>query len=247
MKPEQPFMINIAQIPDPIWQSDLLSELPQDEIHLYLIRISDYLESHVYFRSLLNPEELLRAGRYHYQKDRLRMITSRAVQRIILSRYLKMPPSHLIFETGPHNKPKLQGTSDWLHYNISHAEEYILMALSIEPVGVDIEYINSDFKFREVLDGNFNELEINSIHRENPIDRFFELWTRKEAYFKATGLGVNDGFARLMSLEGIHSVDLSQLNVNPVSNLHSFCPADHYVASVASSGNLAGYQFLAGF
>lgn len=75
--------------------------------------------------------------------------------------------------------------SDKIHFNISHTDGYIVIALSDKPVGVDIEVVkemdNSIVKFIS------SEQEYDAIH--NNVDAI-KLWTNKEALLKAVGIGL---------------------------------------------------------
>ena len=88
-----------------------------------------------------------------------------------------------------------------VHVSISHCDQLVACALSREPVGIDIERIRPiNLKMcrhvcREeekayLLSGKEYEEEVC----EDPeiLQRFFEIWTAKEAYFKKCGTGITD-------------------------------------------------------
>ncbi|WP_052447540.1 4'-phosphopantetheinyl transferase family protein [Clostridium polynesiense] len=87
-------------------------------------------------------------------------------------------------------KPHLKGYPK-LYFNISHCEGAVALGISnIAPVGIDIEKIVkfrpyalnrcfSDFEKKLVLDSSYPEKE------------FFKLWTLKESYIKALGMGMS--------------------------------------------------------
>ena len=90
-----------------------------------------------------------------------------------------------------HGKPFLDGYSD-IHFNISHSGEYVAVALSEKPVGVDIEKIK-EYNY-DVLKRVCNEKELIQI--EESLDKaseFIKLWTQKEAVLKMKGCGIAKG------------------------------------------------------
>lgn len=86
-------------------------------------------------------------------------------------------------------KPYIDGSD--IHFSISHTEGLCAVALSDTPIGIDCEKINSayesktdNFSKRYFLPSEQNEIEKS----ENRLLKFFEIWTRKEAYIKKHGL-----------------------------------------------------------
>lgn len=145
----------------------------------------------------LAPEERARAARFRRRDDRKRFVTGRALLREILAGYLDEDPRALHFGYGPHGKPRLPDASgrDRLHFNVSHSHEMILYAIAGgRDVGVDVEYQRRELADARVAQRFFSELECASL-RALPAglweESFFRCWTRKEAYVKATGRGLD--------------------------------------------------------
>ena len=112
------------------------------------------------------------------------------------------------FAIGPHGKPYLP-SHPWIHFNMSHCDLAVAVAVSENEVGIDVEKIRP---FRESLGRHvLNEEEYDHVHAastqpscttsEEPFstpsstpssDRaFIRIWTQKEAVLKLTGEGVN--------------------------------------------------------
>ena len=93
------------------------------------------------------------------------------------------------FAKNSQGKPSLPEQA--LHFNLSHTEGLVAVALSrnIE-IGVDVEY-QRDLPDRDgVARTVFRAEEIEEMQRSpDRVSRFFQLWTTKEAVMKATGLG----------------------------------------------------------
>ena len=93
-----------------------------------------------------------------------------------------------LFETNEHGKPFLVDHPD-IYFNISHCKAGIVVAVSDQPVGIDIE------SYRKVSDSliryTMNEVEQHIIQTsDDPIRTFTEYWTKKEAVFKLRGTGI---------------------------------------------------------
>ena len=89
---------------------------------------------------------------------------------------------------GPHGKPYFPGTD--IHFNKSHSGDFKVLAIAETPVGVDIEKVRkADLRVAK----RFCENEYNYITQKDSEHRFFEVWTKKEAYLKYKGTGLNGG------------------------------------------------------
>ena len=97
---------------------------------------------------------------------------------------IKMPE----IKKGSHGKPYFPGTD--IHFNISHSGDFKVLAIAETPVGVDIEKVRkADLRVAK----RFCENEYNYITQKDSEHRFFEIWTKKEAYLKYKGTGLNGG------------------------------------------------------
>lgn len=97
------------------------------------------------------------------------------------------------------NKPFING---WFHFNTSHSGELAVLAVCDGPIGIDVQ--------------EWKRFEINSLqyilHPEELIwieaggqearQRFFTVWTRKEAVLKADGIGI------IHDLDAVNTLDL---------------------------------------
>jgi len=187
------------------------------------------------FKSILTGDEIGRANRFYLQKDRNRFITSRAALRTILGKYLNLAPEAVEFESGLNKKPFIKnGNQNNLQYNLSHSGDAILLAVADSPIGADVEFINNDFGYSEVLTDNFSSAEVNYITETDSIHRFFKLWTRKEAVTKATAQGLDCDLRLLPGLEGTTVVAGGIIASNEDWVINSFNLNMQYIASVAS-------------
>lgn len=95
------------------------------------------------------------------------------------------------------SKPRLINSS--YQFNISHCKNYILIGISDEELGVDIEE-----KSRVISDNLIDRtLSIEEKRLVNNSIDFLRCWVKKEAYLKYLGTGIN---------RRLNSVDSTKLN-----------------------------------
>ena len=166
--------------------------LAEDEVHVWKVDLS----ASVADVRLLSRDEHERAARFHFEKDRQHFKAARSALRIILGRYVKVPPGSLEFGQTEYGKPFLTNPeAAGVLFNLSHSGEIAVIAVTRDrEVGVDVEFARPDFATNEVAEHFFSVAEIYTLSGLEPHLRtqaFFNCWTRKEAYVKARGEGLS--------------------------------------------------------
>lgn len=82
------------------------------------------------------------------------------------------------------------GADGEIHVSASHSGRYFLCLVSDSPVGVDVQQERRTAA-EKISARYFTDREQQYV-RKNGDDGFFRLWTRKEAYSKYTGLGMEE-------------------------------------------------------
>lgn len=143
-------------------------------------------------RGLLDDRERARADRFHRDRDRRRFTVARGTLRTILGETLGIDPASLTFQYGSQGKPAIAGGP--VHFNLAHSNERAVLAISRNgPIGIDLEYRNGLRDFDGIVGRFFTDGErqvYGALPEELRQDAFFRGWTGKEAYLKATGLGL---------------------------------------------------------
>ena len=177
-----------------------LPSLRSGEVHVWRVDLEQPADVVQKFRSTLEDDEIFRADRFHFEKDRRAFTVSRGFLRDIIGRYLETKPGAIRFSYGPYGKPALSNDST-LRFNMSHSRGVALVAVTdAREVGVDVEYIRADFATEDIARRFFSPCEVeafNGLSNDLQVAAFFRCWTRKEAYIKAIGLGLSqplDGF-----------------------------------------------------
>jgi 4'-phosphopantetheinyl transferase len=178
--------------PQPLRQVDGI--LPNDEVHVWQIELTVWEKEADSLFELLNTEERERAARFKFPAPRHQFVTSRALLRRALGRYLRIEARDIHFQTTANGKPKLAESRD-LQFNLSHTEGATVFAIARHrQVGVDVERIREDTNAMELAERFFSTKEVQWLRLQPAseyIPSFFSCWTAKEAYIKAQGEGLS--------------------------------------------------------
>jgi 4'-phosphopantetheinyl transferase len=170
--------------------------LAETDVHVWLVGL-DQPGGRAMFRPVLSEDEKTRGDRFYTEELRLRFTVARGVLRNLLGSYLRTRPEAIVFEYGARGKPSLSGEFErsGIRFNISHSKGLALMAFTRgRELGVDIECINRSIEAEDIADHYFSPTEVKALFALPPEVRreaFFNCWTRKEAYIKATGEGLS--------------------------------------------------------
>jgi 4'-phosphopantetheinyl transferase len=198
--------------------SDL--ELALDEVHVWRSVLDVDASEQTGLRALLSDDERTRADRFHFDVDRQRFVVGRARLRLLLARYLEVPPARIAFDYGAQGKPFVDGAE--IHFNVSHSRGIALYALARRRrLGVDVEWLRPDIDCATLATRFFAPAEAARLAALGPAERlagFFAYWTCKEAFVKALGGGLSiplDEFEVIPALTSTH-VEL-RVPINPAA------------------------------
>jgi 4'-phosphopantetheinyl transferase len=175
--------------------NDGLKTLRDGDVHVWLTRpetvADDVLESYV---PLMTRDEAERWQRFRFERDKRLHLVARALVRTTLSRYEDVAPGAWRFEAGEHGRPSIRVPNSLLFFNLTHTAGLVAVAVATEPeVGLDVEGVSPERVSPELCKRVFSPDEVSELNRlpasEQP-GRFFDLWTLKESYIKARGLGL---------------------------------------------------------
>lgn len=168
-----------------------LADLRAGVIHIWEGRLDVADRVTAAARALLSADERARADRFIYDRHRRRYTVAQAHLRRVLGQLTGTRPEHIVFQFGKHGKPFLP---DGPSFNQSHSEERIMIGVAAEGrLGIDIEEIREVRYMMAISDKNFGDDEAARMHAAPEHERqelFFRLWTRKEAFLKAVGVGL---------------------------------------------------------
>jgi 4'-phosphopantetheinyl transferase len=222
-------------------------EVPGDVIHLWRASLDPPLFHVERLMRVLSDEEHIRAGRLCFERDRKRFIVGRGLLRVILGRYLEIPPGRLEIRCSSAGKPALCASqSRGIEFSLSHSSGLILYALtSNRRIGIDIERVRAVPDTDGIAARIFSPREygvFRALPRERRVAALFHSWTRKEAYLKACGKGLSSSLDRIdVSLEPFEPAHRLIIQGDPEApsrwSLRAVVPAPGYVAALASEGD----------
>ncbi|MDA5280858.1 4'-phosphopantetheinyl transferase family protein [Streptomyces sp. NPDC054904] len=147
--------------------------------------------------ALLDAAERDRLARLLRPHDRRSYLASHIGLRVLLGAYLGLAPEKvtLVREDcpccgGPHGRPAVAGGA--VHFSLSHSADMAYFAFAGVPVGVDVEGLPNAGAVGDVM-GTLHPAETAELTALPVTDRqaaLARLWSRKEAYLKATGTGL---------------------------------------------------------
>ena len=208
------------------------------DLRFFKIELSKFQESVSSLIEFLSPFEKNRANRYHFSKDKNRFIICRAVLKFLLAKQTGLDINKIVLDKHSNKKPYLPSHPS-VFFNLTHAGEYAIIAIARDPIGVDIEHVNKDFNYNEIIPSVLKNPEIDEVVNSNDKHRtFYKLWTRKEAIVKATGKGIDDTFSKIPSLDGYHKISSDLLSDIKKIQVFSFELDEGYIGAVAFSGVL---------
>ena len=154
------------------------------------------------YQALLSAVENERLERLLFTRHRHQFLVTRALLRSVLAKYVAddllepradSSPEGLVFESGPQGKPCLPVAPN-LEFNLTHTKGLAALAVTRDvPIGLDVEYLSRVADVVRLTERYFAQAEIEALYRL-PVNawnnRFYDLWTLKEAYLKACGTGL---------------------------------------------------------
>jgi len=161
-------------------------------IENYHLEITKSVFSHeemqlLQFVSDARKEKILR---YRFFSDRLLSLYAALLTRMIVSNRVGVSADKLEIAYESKGKPYLANTEN-LYFNLSHTRSCILLCISAHQlVGADIEKLNPPpFEIMETVFHPDEIYYIESATTNTNVQKFYEIWTKKEAYLKKTGTG----------------------------------------------------------
>lgn len=165
-----------------------LEELPnlgRNDVHVVFIEQTKAIQT--IDTSVLSLEELQYVNRFIRPEDRHNKMLGKCITRRVLERYGATAPANIHIERNAFGKPFCIDKT-LPKFNLSDSKDTVVIGISREEIGVDIEYINSNFEYADVIANLFSVQDQRAITADkDPSRAFYSAWAIKEAQLKAIG------------------------------------------------------------
>lgn len=133
-------------------------------------------------------------------------------------------------------KPYFENRPD-IHFNLSHSKNQLLCGIDIHPIGVDLEKIRP---VTQSLPARFFRREeaaqLEMLPESQRQTTFFEMWTAKESYMKATGRGFSLPLNQIIPDWDKHTISAAD-NTLPTLYFHHFNKPEGFCVCLCSPKN----------
>ena len=209
----------------------------------------------------LSQSEVKWAEQFKAPQRRLQFVCARALLRTVLERYTGNTASSHELTTDGKGKPVCVGGPA---VSIAHSGDTVICAVTDRgEIGVDIEFPDRRRNIKGIADRFFAENEAVWLATQ-PDQHFYMLWVLKEAWLKATGLGlaggldslrcfvtppeiaayVADASSRLEDLS-LYTIDDALVGLASTIVAHNTVIIDHWDTSVGRFNENSGAQLIA--
>lgn len=201
---------------------------------IYLAKIDPSLNQEVMNDLLktISKENREKCQRFKFKEDALRTLYGELMVRHFLCQQLAFKNEAINLLKSAEGKPYIKGFP--IHFNISHAGDFVVCAFSDQEVGIDIEQIKAvDLQIAKRF---FCRREYEDLLAQKITDQlhyFYSLWTLKESYIKYLGAGLAiplDSFCFKITATDISCSDDNR----DVTQFFKQFPIDGYQLSICS-------------
>lgn len=225
------------------WQMNCDFEL-HGNIDIWRVSVPDVIGRVDEYMNILSSDELSKSQNFMNDIDRKNYMVSRVCLRKILSGYLKMHPSDVMFEYSKCSKPYLS-MSGCVEFNISKTDGYLIIGVASRwPLGVDIKVMDDKVDLYHMIYSFMSKGEVSTILNDDfPREAFYRIWTRKNALLKGVGIGRTDFMSEINCCEGLNLISLEMSNFTTAWIIRSFVMENKYSVSFAHDAGIRVIRF----
>lgn len=165
----------------------------------YLLHISSLPESaYTKWYAVMDARKRRKTDALCFREDKQRAVFADMLVRLALCAHVGCTPESIVFSTHPGGKPFAPDLP--AEFNVSHCDDLVVCIVDDRPVGIDVEKIRpishrlllrvcSPQECAFVLGEHLSKCP-DMLTDTAVLERFFRIWTAKEAYTKYTGTGL---------------------------------------------------------
>lgn len=166
--------------------------LDDKSCHIWLARVAELQAQLDAFESMLSNSELERAQRFVKLSLRHDFTCAHGWLRQVLAGYQACDPALMQFSFNDHGKPHL--SDGGVSFNMSHSRGVVAIAVMRSGmVGIDVQHHDPQVELLAIAERFFAQEEaawLKSVPDAQRQAVFYRIWSLKEAYIKAVGLGM---------------------------------------------------------
>lgn len=223
-------------------------QLSPEEIHLWRIDLDSSAIVNSPKQAPLSEDEIGRAARFRFERDRKHFAEARIALRKILARYIPIQAHEIEFDYHQNGKPEISESQNCncIRFNVSHSGRFAIIGVTLKrEIGVDIEKYRK-MEFLEIARRYFSEREYGELQAIPAPDLqryFFSCWTRKEALLKGLGEGIANLLDQVSVTLGSGPAEITGFRGNPGAS-QQWCLMDmnvdpDYAGAIAFEGKFA--------
>ena len=167
-------------------------------MHLLLMKLDPHfsIKKHL---ALFDADTQALILSYRQKASQVTAFASALLKKYYLAAILNLNPAEFTIHYNSFGKPSLYPNPYGIEFNLSHSSDYIIMVITTGVAcGIDIEQLDYSITPQELSPIIF-DLDEQQLCG-NDIEKFYRLWTKKEAYLKAHGYGLGQVSAELPTL-----------------------------------------------
>jgi 4'-phosphopantetheinyl transferase len=161
-------------------------------VEVFALNIAEPISSYELNKliTLVSEEKKKRIDSIHFVEDKKRLVYGDVLIKYLLIKRVGLHGNGISYKYNEYGKPFLEYGQSF-NFNISHSGNWIVSALSLNEVGIDIEQIKIvDFRIAKRFFSKLEYMDLNNKSENNKLDYFYDLWTLKESYIKYLGKGL---------------------------------------------------------
>jgi 4'-phosphopantetheinyl transferase len=172
-------------------------DLDENEVHIWNFDLNKFLPIKDHLINILSVDEIIRANKFHFERDKYWFICSRALLRIFTNIYSEIPAKEIDFTFNKFGKPSLspKHNNAELHFNLSHSKNFMSVGfVQNSMIGLDLELVKPLKDHLEIAKKFFSTSEFEqliSFPTEKLLQGFYSCWTAKESVIKLSGEGLS--------------------------------------------------------
>ena len=211
---------------------EFLPQIQKNEVHLWCLPLDLNERQSEIALSLISDHQKDKYYRRKTSALRCAYLGGRYYLLHLLAAYTSLPVAQVELAYSRLNKPYLEPNPHAIEFNFT--DTFIKQqAIGIyafghqQKLGVDVECLDRNAQFQRVLERRFSPAEQAYVKASDAgqRQRFLRIWTRKEAYGKAKGVGINFSMKELdlfseshdLAFQCEHNRDWQLLQVHPHS------------------------------